>query len=587
MAAASLFGLHGSHNALYDATSAPSMPAPTRTASVAPLEFVVPFCTNAELACVSLLDREHERICEHEWRLRVLRRYGNLRYDTRAWRKCFKLRAHLEQKVVDAVTARVYLMNGRGETQCFPLPRGKSLMCSRERAVVYNRCERMFDLSLRINRSIQEISALIGMVSVDEARGLLNEHINLMTSVASLRGSLLFESELFQVFPAPVLLDANSLLRGTFSFPDASFLQSSTLMMQVWASIDGLIYRPLSPPTVIEHYADAMEEDVGENNGASDAQATAVDENGTISPTGTTAAEYHSVKLHDLSGMTIHIDDNTLRYKLHKNEICINALVSNTYLLYLFNPLNFRPLDWTFEAVIHVDAMRYVLPVQREGVFLNTTSYALRVFLSYGKISEKELQQDDNENGASTMGGSRSRGAETSEPLEIPYTCGVNIDDSQILSFCLTATNRITKETREVASKSACISVASASEEEEQEDAAPVAPTESMEPPASGEAQVEMVSEKENAMQQEDQDLVNMDTQAPLTSPRTTKTKTPAGPTERHVHLPRMDAMICYSFSPSRHLLQYVEFAIGFEPLMHQLGVSSFLPDASVVPVSA
>uniref|UniRef100_K3W5N4 Uncharacterized protein n=1 Tax=Globisporangium ultimum (strain ATCC 200006 / CBS 805.95 / DAOM BR144) TaxID=431595 RepID=K3W5N4_GLOUD len=583
MAATSLSGLRSALSGT--ATSVSPMPALALPTPVAPLEFVMPFCTNAELARVSLLDREHERICEHEWRLRVLRRYGALRYDTRAWRKCFKLRAHLEQKAVDAVTARVYLMNGRGETQCFTLPRGKSLMCSRERAVVYNRCERMFDLSLRINRSIQEISALIGMISVDEARGLLNEHINLMASVASLRGSLLFESELFQVFPAPVLLDANSLLRGTFSFPDASFLQSSTLMMQVWASIDGLIYRPLSSPVVIEHCVDVIEED-GEDNRAAGAQVEATDGNA-AAEAAVTASEYHSVKLHDLSGMTIHIDDNTLRYKLQKNEICINALVSNTYLLYLFNPLNFRPLDWTFEAVVHVDATRYVLPVQREGVFLNTTSFALRVFLSYGKIPEKEQQQDDDENGANTKGGSRSRGAETSEPLEIPYTCGVSIDDNQILSFCLTATNRVTKETREIASKSACISVTSSPEEE---DAAPVAPTESVGPPASDEAQVEMASEKENAMQvddrDEDQDPGNMDTRTSLASPRTTTaTKTPVGPTERHVHLPRVDAMICYSFSPSRHLLQYVEFAIGFEPLMHQLGVSSFLPD--VVPVSA
>jgi hypothetical protein len=63
----------------------------------------------------------------------------------------------------------------------------------------------MFDLSLRINRSIQDISALIGLISLDEARDLLREHINLMASIAALRASLLFESELFQVCCASFL----------------------------------------------------------------------------------------------------------------------------------------------------------------------------------------------------------------------------------------------------------------------------------------------------------------------------------------------------------------------------------------------
>lgn len=98
-------------------------------------------------------------------------------------------------------------------------------------------------------------------------------------------------------------------------------------------------------------------------------------------------ATYASLKLHELSGMTISIDDNTLRYRLQEDELCVNALVSNTYLLYLFNPLQYRPLDWTFDAMLQVGETRYVLPVQREGVFLNTTSYALRVFSFVWKVA--------------------------------------------------------------------------------------------------------------------------------------------------------------------------------------------------------
>ncbi|EGZ10498.1 hypothetical protein PHYSODRAFT_520686 [Phytophthora sojae] len=450
------------------------------TSVLGPLPFVLGFCTLPELRSLALVSRDVASSCEPEWRLRTLARFGELRFATGQWRRLFMLRSQFRRKAVDKVTARVYLMNNRGETRFFPIERGTPLMCSRERAVVYNRCKRMFDLSLRINRSIQEISTLIGMVSVDEARGLLNEHISLMASVAALRGSLNFESELFQIFPAPVLLDTNSLLRVTHKFldqEDAEFLQSSLMMMQVWASIDGLIYRPLAPPATIQPTPDRIQRD-GDN----------VEE----------IATYASLKLHELSGMTISIDDNTLRYRLQEDELCVNALVSNTYLLYLFNPLQYRPLDWTFDAMLQVGETRYVLPVQREGVFLNTTSYALRVFLSYGN-----------------------------EPLEIPYD-----GQREIFAFHLTATNRISKKTHVVASKATCLSLLP----------------------------------------------------SPNTNERDTPTTHAAGtapPLERHVHLP-FDAMICYCFAPSCRL-QYVEFAIGFEPLMHILGVAHFLPDVAAV----
>lgn len=537
---------------------------------MAPLELVLPFCTTAELARVSLLDREHARVSELEWRQRVLARFGTLRFRPASWRKCFHLRTHLARKVVDSVSARVYLMNGRGETHFFPIASAKSLMCSRERAVVYNRCERMFDLSLRINRSIQEISALIGLVSIDEARGLLNEHINLMASVASLRGSLLFESELFQVFPAPVLLDANALLRGTFAFPAAAvaedsdenvspceqrlsprFVDSSTLMMQVWASIDGLIYRPLAPPSVLEPLAPSRPSDALLANDA--------DLPGQVPPDATTP--YASVKLHDLSGMTIHIDDNTLRYRLEAHEICVNALVSNSYLLYLFNPLHFRPLDWTFSAVVYVNDARFELPVTREGVFLNTSSYALRVFLSYGKIPETASAAS-----ASTSS-SRPRGGDDSAPLDIPCAEG-----EQVVFFHLTATNRISKEVREVAAKTACLSTTSSSSSSRtsvDERAAQVAPLST----SGDDAQDALSSRKEDS------------TKASATDPTVAADAETIESTERHVHLP-FDAMICYSFS-STCRLQYVEFAIGFEALMHQLGVSDFLVDAPAPPLRA
>ncbi|KAG6970809.1 hypothetical protein JG688_00004686 [Phytophthora aleatoria] len=500
---------------------------------VAPLPFVLSFCSLPELQRLSQVSRDVSSICELEWRLRTIERFGELRFVTSNWRRCFLLRSQFRRKAVDQVTARVYLMNNRGETRFFPIERGTPLMCSRERAVVYNRCKRMFDLSLRINRSIQEISTLIGMVSVDEARGLLNEHISLMASVAALRGSLNFESELFQIFPAPVLLDTNSLLRVTHKFQDeddAEFLQSSLMMMQVWASIDGLIYRPLAAPATIQETPDRVQQ-VGEN----------VEE----------TATYASLKLHELSGMTISIDDNTLRYRLQRDELCVNALVSNTYLLYLFNPLQYRPLDWTFDAMLQVGDARYVLPVQREGVFLNTTSYALRVFLSYGKLPEKPPSSNPGQENlvadSATASTGGARGAEDSDPLEIPYD-----GQREIFAFHLTATNRISKKTHVIASKATCLSLL---------------------PSISSASVVErrlrqMSIESTSTLSDEEADESDANTTSAATVP----------PLERHVHLP-FDAMICYCFAPSCRL-QYVEFAIGFEPLMHLLGVTDFLPDA-------
>ncbi|ETI35385.1 hypothetical protein L917_17539, partial [Phytophthora nicotianae] len=490
---------------------------------VAPLPFVLGFCSLSELQRLSQVSRDVSSICELEWRLRTIERFGELRFATSHWRRCFLLRSQFRRKAVDQVTARVYLMNNRGETRFFPIERGTPLMCSRERAVVYNRCKRMFDLSLRINRSIQEISTLIGMVSVDEARGLLNEHISLMASVAALRGSLNFESELFQIFPAPVLLDTNSLLRVTHKFQDEEdeeFLQSSLMMMQVWASIDGVIYRPLAPPSTIQETPDRVQQ-IGEN----------VEE----------TATYASLKLHELSGMTISIDDNTLRYRLQRDELCVNALVSNTYLLYLFNPLQYRPLDWTFDAMLQVGDARYILPVQREGVFLNTTSYALRVFLSYGKLPENPPSNQEQSVVTESATSTGARGAEDSDPLEIPYD-----GQREIFAFHLTATNRISKKTYVIASKATCLSLL----------------------PSNGTA----VERRLRQMSIESTSTLS-DEEADENDPNTTSVP----PLERHVHLP-FDAMICYCFAPSCRL-QYVEFAIGFEPLMHLLGVTHFLPD--------
>ncbi|DAZ98742.1 TPA: hypothetical protein N0F65_003798 [Lagenidium giganteum] len=507
------------------------------------LQFVLQFCSVAELEAMSLLDHELHDLCEIEWRARVLAKYGALRYRPRRWRTCYKLRSHFERKVVGGVSARVYLMNARGDTTFFTIAKGKSMMCSRERAVIYNRCERMFDLSLRINRSIQEISALIGMVSVDEARGLLNEHINLMASVASLRGSLLFESELFDVFPAPVLLDANSLLRGTFTFDDPSFLQTSALMMQVWASIDGRIYRPLAPPCTLDMGRQALR--AVDTDGAEASEADALIAQvaamlATITPE-PDPKPYHSIKLHELSGMTIHIDDNTLRYKLQQNELCLNALVSNTYLLYLFNPMSFRPLDWTYACIVRIGGVTYELPVQREGVFLNTTTSALRIFLSYGKMPE--AADDDGD-------GKGARGAEASEPLEIPCSAS-----HQALHFELTATNRVSKETRQIAVQTSHFTLGDELASEQLE--------------SSKTTSVESTTSPDTSSAKRDG----------VASP-TAVPKRVAGGVERHVHLP-FDAMICYCFSEALRL-QYVEFAIGFEPLLHQLGVATFMASNAV-----
>ncbi|KAG7384337.1 hypothetical protein PHYPSEUDO_002744 [Phytophthora pseudosyringae] len=516
-----------------------------------PLPFVLGFCALPELQRLAQVSRDVSSTCEPEWRLRSIALFGELRFATCHWRRCYLLRSQFRRKAVEQVTARVYVMNSRGETRFFPVERGAPLMCSRERAVVYNRCKRMFDLSLRINRSIQEISTLIGMVSVDEARGLLNEHISLMASVAALRGSLNFDSELFQIFPAPVLLDTNSLLRVTHKFheeEDAEFLQSSLMMMQVWASIDGLIYRPLAPPATIQETPDRVQQ-VGDN----------VEE----TPT------YASLKLHELSGMTISIDDNTLRYRLQGDELCVNALVSNTYLLYLFNPLQYRPLDWTFDAMLQVGDERYVLPVQREGVFLNTTSYALRVFLSYGKLPEKppppqsaaaapSSQEQENASAevasaaadSATPSTDGARGAEDSEPLDIPYE-----GQREIFAFHLTATNRISKKTFVVASKATFLSL--------------------LPSPTS----TSVVDRRLRQMSIESSSTWSDDEEEADESDTTTSVGgTIPQQQERHVHLP-FDAMICYCFAPSCRL-QYVEFAIGFEPLMHLLGVADFLPDA-------
>ncbi|KAF0682388.1 Aste57867_25476 [Aphanomyces stellatus] len=437
------------------------------------LGYVLPFLSTPELYHVTLVNKEIQAFCEHEWKARVTARFGPVRYAPDSFRRVFALRCHFQRKVASTVSARVYVMNTDGDTTFFRIDAGKPIMCSRERAAVYNRCERMFDLSLRINRSIQEISALIGMVSLDEARDLLNEHINLMASVAALRGSLLFESELFQVFPAPVLLDANVLLRGTYALEPP--FRDVPLMMQMWVSIDGVVYRPLSIPLLLHQQTPPP--------------PVATNQEEALPP----PAAYTAVRFHELAGMTIDIDDNSVRYALGSDSLCMNALASNAYLLYLFNPTSFRPLDWSYEAGLTIGVDTHLLPPQREGVFLNGTSSALRVFLSYGKLVEIDAERPQ---------------TSSRESLEIPCE-----SSDSTFTFSVIATNRLTLAKKLIVSQAMRITLP---------------------PPALR-----------------------------------------YGKLERHAHLAN-DAVLCYSFDLA-NTLQYVEFAIGFEPLLHLLDVAPFV----------
>ncbi|CAI5719182.1 unnamed protein product [Hyaloperonospora brassicae] len=531
-------------------------------ALLAPLPFVLGLCSLSDLQQLSLVSPSVSAVCELEWRLRTIARFGALRFATSQWRRCFLLRSRFQCSAVDRVTARVYLMNDRGETRFFTTARGTPLLCSRERAVVYNRCKRMFDLSLRINRSLQDIATLVRLVSVDEARGLLNEHIGLLAAVAALKSSLQFESDLFQVVPAPVLLDTNALLRLRHRFEaaeDVAFLRSSVLLMQIWASIDGLIYRPLAPPAAIQSTTFKQRQQPSGADGAH-------------------VAEYASMKLHELSGLTVRVDDDTLRYRLQEDALCVNALVSNTYLLYLFNPLQYRPLEWTFDALLQVGDATYALPVQREGVVLNATSYALRIFLSYGKLPDKStalLPTDERPIGdhEQTDGAAEGTGAAAEDPMpggarevESSRSLGIPYDGQrEVFAFHLTATNRMSKKTCVVASKATSLSLGPPLQPSLPRNEEPIGGQ------RLGHQSFEVPSTKSDGSVQGDE------------TDGSASSATSRGDTlalERHVHLP-FDAMICYCFAPSR-CLQYVEFAIGFESLMHLLGVANFLSDALV-----
>ncbi|RHY05111.1 hypothetical protein DYB25_003110 [Aphanomyces astaci] len=492
-----------------DINTSPAMPscaaAGTNTYHESYLGYVLPYLATTDLYCVTALNKEIEAFCEQEWKIRVAERFGALRYPAMSYRRVYAMRCHFQRRVSSNVSARVYLMNTNGDTSFFRIDSSKPIMCSRERAAVYNRCERncllwlrfahhdhhdamvgMFDLSLRINRSIQEISALIGMVSLEEARDLLNEHINLMTSVAALRGSLVFESELFQVFPAPVLLDTNVLLRATHAL-ELPF-RGVPLMMQTWVSIDNVVFRPLSIPLLL-HPSPPPPPVVNEPH----------DHTAPVAPPCYTAARFH-----ELAGMTIDIDDNSVRYDLQPDAVTLNTLVSNAFLLYLFNPTSFRPLDWSYEAGLAIGSHTHLLPSEREGVFLNSTTSALRVFLSYGKqqltpVASAQAALDDQP--PDTLPSHR-------RPLDIACAAG-----DSTFTFSVIATNRLTQAKKLVVSQAMRITL-------------------------------------------------------PAPAYR-------YGKLERHAQLSN-DAVLCYSFDLDNHL-QYVEFAIGFEPLLHALDVVPFL----------
>jgi hypothetical protein len=104
--------------------------------------YVMPYLSIGDLLQVTLVNKEIQACGEQEWRARTIARFGQLRYLPSSYRRIYALRCHFQRKVASNVTARVYLMNTAGDTTVFRIGTGKSLMCSRERADVYNRCER-------------------------------------------------------------------------------------------------------------------------------------------------------------------------------------------------------------------------------------------------------------------------------------------------------------------------------------------------------------------------------------------------------------------------------------------------------------
>ncbi|RHY27817.1 hypothetical protein DYB32_006512 [Aphanomyces invadans] len=435
------------------------------------LGYVLPYLSTPELFRVTVLNKEIEAFCEREWKARVAARFGALRYQASSYRRIYAMRCHFQRRVSSNVSARVYLMNTNGDTSFFPIDSSKPIMCSRERAAVYNRCERMFDLSLRINRSIQEISTLIGMV-----------------------------------FPAPVLLDTNVLLRATHAL--GRRFCGEPLMMQIWVSIDNVVYRPLSIPLLLTPSPPSPSVQA--------VHATTVGDTGTT-PALPVAPCYTTARFHELAGMTIDIDDNSMRYTLQPDSVTLNTLVSNAYLLYLFNPTSFHPLDWSYEARLTVgtsprpDAAEsngqfagtqtHLLPTEREGVFLNNATSALRVFLSYGKLAQADESLNE--------GVPPTAAASSRQALNVPCDTG-----DSTFTFSIAATNRLTQTKKLVVSQAMRITL----------------------PPPTNRSN---------------------------------------GKLERHAHLAN-DSVLCFSFDQQNNL-QYVEFAIGFEPLLHALGVVSLV----------
>jgi hypothetical protein len=134
-------------------------------------------------------------------------------------------------------------------------------------------------------------------------------------------------------------------------------------MMQIWVSIDDMVYRPLSIPMMLHPQATENGRSISTNR-PQDNHHRGSEPRPNAAAAAASLPPHAFLRFHELAGMTIDIDDNSLRYSLEEKHLCLNALVSNTYLLYLFNPTRFRPLDWTYEAHLCIGTLhimyRYV-----------------------------------------------------------------------------------------------------------------------------------------------------------------------------------------------------------------------------------
>lgn len=322
------------------------------------IQLIAKFLSKLEIVRLTTVSKNFRDAVDVEFQKRYFDVHCRTSFHCLSWRQYTALQYHYEQNLVSKLKCKSVIMCSQGSWSVSDdVDRAKEVMSSKTRALVHEKCQRLFELSFQVNLSLHQVRMLTGRLSAGSTAALLEEHTSLMQSIEALRATLSFEGALYDKVKSPVLMELNGLVEFHEYIP--KYEESKGVVLQLFASLDGTRYVPLTASRKLKLQ--------------------------------TNYTDCNCIRYHPVCGTEFELDDNTIRYQLCDNKLCVNAMVSNSYLQYLFNPFRYVPHEWKYIATVNINGVQIELPIMPERVLHCQGSPGLEIYFRYG---DRDAQDD-------------------------------------------------------------------------------------------------------------------------------------------------------------------------------------------------